>query len=144
MLAGASWGGYLTLLGLGVQPQRWAVGLAGVPVADYVAAYEDEMEGLKAFDRSLFGGSPTDVPEKYADSSPLTHVDAVTAPVLVLAGENDPRCPIRQIENYLARLAGRGVPHEVYRYDAGHGSLLDDERVRQMRVELEFVRRHLR
>jgi len=143
VLAGASWGGYLTLLGLGVQPQRWAVGLAGVPVADYVAAYEDEMEGLKAFDRSLFGGSPADVPDKYADSSPLTWVDAVTAPVLVLAGENDPRCPIRQIENYLERLAGRGVPHEVYRYDAGHGSLLDDERVRQMRVELEFVRRHL-
>ncbi|WP_432541880.1 prolyl oligopeptidase family serine peptidase [Kineococcus sp. SYSU DK002] len=143
VLAGASWGGYLTLLGLGTQPQRWAVGLAGVPVADYVAAYEDEMEGLKAFDRSLFGGSPQEVPGKYADSSPLTYVDAVRAPVLVLAGRNDPRCPIRQIDNYLERLAARGATHEVYRYDAGHGSLLDDERVRQMRVELDFVRRHL-
>ncbi|GAB3456693.1 prolyl oligopeptidase family serine peptidase [Kineococcus endophyticus] len=143
VLAGASWGGFLTLLGVGTQPERWAVGLAGVPVADYVAAYEDEMEGLKAFDRSLFGGSPTDVPEKYADSSPLTYVDAVRAPVLVLAGRNDPRCPIRQIDNYLERLAARGATHEVYRYDAGHGSLLDDERVRQMRVELDFVRRHL-
>ncbi|MFD0482059.1 prolyl oligopeptidase family serine peptidase [Kineococcus sp. GCM10028916] len=143
VLAGASWGGFLTLLGLGTQPQRWALGLAGVPVADYVAAYEDEMEGLKAFDRSLFGGSPSEVPEKYADSSPLTYVDAVTAPVLVLAGRNDPRCPIRQIDNYLERLDARGATHEVYRYDAGHGSLLDDERVRQMRVELDFVRRHL-
>ena len=143
VLAGASWGGYLTLLGLGTQPERWAVGLAGVPVADYVAAYEDEMEGLKAFDRSLFGGSPADVPDRYADSSPLTYVDAVRAPVLVLAGENDPRCPIRQIENYLERLEERDAPHETYRYDAGHGSLLDDERVRQMRVELDFVRRHL-
>ena len=63
--------------------------------------------------------------------------------MLVLAGENDPRCPIRQIENYLARLDARGVPHEVYRYDAGHGSLVDDERVRQMRVELDFVLAHL-
>ncbi|WP_337062228.1 S9 family peptidase [Kineococcus sp. G2] len=143
VLAGASWGGYLTLLGLGTQPQRWAVGLAAVPVADYVAAYEDEMEGLKAFDRSLFGGSPQQVPEKYADSSPITYVDGVRAPVLVLAGQNDPRCPIRQIENYLARLEARGVAHETYRYDAGHGSLLDDERVRQMRVELDFARRHL-
>ncbi len=143
VLAGASWGGYLTLLGLGTQPERWAVGLAAVPVADYVAAYEDEMEGLKAFDRSLFGGSPQEVPGKYADSSPITHVDAVRAPVLVLAGQNDPRCPIRQIENYLARLEARGAVHETYRYDAGHGSLLDDERVRQMRVELDFVRRHL-
>ncbi len=114
-----------------------------MPVADYVAAYEDEMEGLKAFDRSLFGGSPDDVPDRYADSSPITYVDQVRVPVLVLAGENDPRCPIRQIENYLARLAERGVPHEVYRYDAGHGSLVNDERVRQMRVELDFAARHL-
>ncbi len=143
VLAGASWGGFITLLGLGVDPDGWALGLAGVPVADYVAAYEDEMEGLKAFDRSLFGGSPEQVPERYADSSPITYVDRVRAPVLVLAGENDPRCPIRQIENYVTRLAERGVDHEVYRYDAGHGSLVDDERVKQMRIELDFAARHL-
>jgi dienelactone hydrolase len=143
VLAGASWGGYLTLLGLGVYPDRWAVGVAGVPVADYVAAYEDEMEGLKGFDRALFGGSPAEVPEKYADSSPITYVDQVRAPVLILAGENDPRCPIRQIENYLAALAERGIPHDAYRYDAGHGSLVDDERVRQIRAELDFVGKHL-
>jgi dienelactone hydrolase len=143
VLAGASWGGYLTLLGLGLYPDRWAIGVAGVPVADYVAAYEDEMEGLKAFDRSLFGGSPDEVPQKYADSSPITYVEAVRAPVLILAGENDPRCPIRQIGNYVEALAKRGVPHEVYRYDAGHGSLVDDERVRQVKAEIDFVTRHL-
>jgi dienelactone hydrolase len=143
VLAGASWGGYLTLLGLGVHPDRWALGVAGVPVADYVAAYEDEMEGLKAFDRSLFGGSPDDVPEKFRDSSPITYVGDVRVPVLVLAGENDPRCPIRQIDNYVAALVERGMPHEVYRFDAGHGSLVDDERVRQVRAELDFVARHL-
>jgi dienelactone hydrolase len=143
VLEGASWGGYLTLLGLGLYPDRWALGIAGVPVADYVAAYEDEMEGLRAFDRSLFGGSPEDVGEKYRDSSPITYVDRVTVPVLVLAGENDPRCPIRQIDNYLAALSARGAPHEVYRYDAGHGSLVDDERVRQVMVELDFVARRL-
>jgi dipeptidyl aminopeptidase/acylaminoacyl peptidase len=143
VLAGASWGGYLTLLGLGLYPDRWAVGLAGVPVADYVAAYQDEMEGLKAFDRSLFGGSPEDVPQKYRDSSPITYVEAVRAPVLILAGENDPRCPIRQIENYVEALAKQGSRHEVYRYDAGHGSLVNDERVRQITAELAFVARHL-
>jgi dienelactone hydrolase len=143
VLAGRSWGGFLTLLGLGTSPDAWAVGLAGVPVADYVAAYADEMEGLKAFDRSLFGGSPEQVPAKYADSSPITYVEQVRAPVLVLAGENDPRCPIRQIENYVARLEQLGLPHEVYRYDAGHGSLVDDERVKHMRLELDFAARHL-
>lgn len=143
VLTGGSWGGFLTLLGLGTQPELWAAGSAAVPVADYIAAYEDEMEGLKAFDRSLFGGSPTTAPVAYEKASPLTYVEQVRAPLLVLAGANDPRCPIRQIENYLAALAGLGTAYEVYRFDAGHGSLVADERIRQMAAELDFVRRHV-
>nr|WP_225798977.1 prolyl oligopeptidase family serine peptidase [Streptomyces sp. NK15101] len=143
VLSGGSWGGYLTLLGLGTQPDDWAVGLAAVPVADYVTAYEDEMEALKALDRTLLGGSPEEVPERYAASSPLTYVDAVKAPVHVSAGVNDPRCPIRQIDNYVDRLAARGAVHEVYRYDAGHGSLVVEERIKQVALDLDFAARHL-
>ncbi len=143
VLAGGSWGGYLTLLGLGVQPDEWALGLAAVPVADYVAAYEDEMDALKSMDRTLLGGTPQEVPERYEASSPLSYVDSVRAPVYISAGVNDPRCPIRQVENYVERLAGRGHPHEVYRYDAGHGSLVVEERIKQLRLEIEFVQRHL-
>ncbi len=140
VIAGYSWGGYLTLLALGAQPGRWAAGVAGVPVADYVAAYEDEMEPLRAYDRALFGGSPQEVPAAYRDSSPLTFVDQVRVPVLVLAGENDPRCPIRQIDNYLDVLAERGARYAVYRYDAGHGSMVVAERLRQLSCEIAFVR----
>ncbi|WP_405778410.1 prolyl oligopeptidase family serine peptidase [Streptomyces sp. NBC_00859] len=143
VLAGGSWGGYLTLLGLGTQPDAWAVGLAAVPVADYVTAYHDEMEGLKAMDRTLLGGTPESVPERFAASSPLTYVDAVRAPVYISAGVNDPRCPIQQVENYVDRLAERGAVHEVYRYDAGHGSLVVEERIKQVRRELDFAERHL-
>ena len=143
VLAGGSWGGYLTLLGLGTQPGSWSLGVGAVPVADYIAAYEDEMEPLKAFDRSLFGGSPQDIPREYEKRSPITYVDAVRVPVMILAGENDPRCPIRQIDNYIARLAELGTPHEVYRYEAGHGSLLIDETVRQVEAQLAFVAKHL-
>jgi dipeptidyl aminopeptidase/acylaminoacyl peptidase len=143
VLSGGSWGGYLTLLGLGTQPDVWAVGLAAVPVADYVTAYEDEMEALKALDRTLLGGSPEEVPERFAASSPLTYVDRVKAPVHIVAGVNDPRCPIRQIDNYVDRLAARGAVHEVYRYDAGHGSLVVEERIKQLRLDLDFAARHL-
>ncbi|MEX1255942.1 MAG: prolyl oligopeptidase family serine peptidase [Dehalococcoidia bacterium] len=143
VLSGASWGGYLTLLGLGTQPERWSLGIAGVPVADYVAAFEDEMEPLKAFDRALFGGSPDDKPEFYRERSPITHVERVRVPVMVLAGENDPRCPIRQIDNYLARLRDLGKPHEVYRFDAGHSSLVIEETIRQVEAQLAFASKHL-
>lgn len=144
VINGASWGGYLTLLALGMQPERWAVGVAGVPVADYLAAYEDEMEPLRAFDRALFGGSPDEVHDTYVKCSPLTYVDSVRAPVLVLAGENDPRCPIRQIHNYLERLAARDHRFETYFYDAGHGSLVVAETIKQTAIEVHFARRALR
>ncbi|MER5471821.1 prolyl oligopeptidase family serine peptidase [Streptomyces sp. NPDC002685] len=143
ILTGGSWGGYLTLLGLGTQPDAWTLGIAAVPVADYVTAYHDEMEALKAMDRTLLGGTPEEVPERFEASSPLTYVDAVKAPVYISAGVNDPRCPIRQIDNYVTRLAARDAVHEVYRYDAGHGSLVVDERIKQVRLELDFAERHL-
>lgn len=143
VLSGGSWGGFLTLLGLGTQPADWSLGVAVAPVADYVTAYHDEMDALQAFDRSVFGGSPEEVPERYRESSPITHVGEVKAPVLVLAGENDPRCPIRQVDNYLARLEELGKDYEVYRFDAGHGSLVTEERIRHTEQELSFARRRL-
>ena len=76
VVEGWSWGGYLALLAVGTQPERWAAGIAGVPVADYLTAYADEMEQLRAFDRALFGGSPEELPEVYRAASPLTYVDA--------------------------------------------------------------------
>jgi dipeptidyl aminopeptidase/acylaminoacyl peptidase len=143
---GWSWGGYLALLALGVQPERWAAGIAGVPVADYLTAYADEMEQLRAFDRALFGGSPEQLPERYRLASPLTYVHRVRAPVLVLAGENDPRCPIRQVENYLDALAARAaagdpVEYRVLRFDVGHGSLVVAETIRHTAAEIAFARR---
>jgi dipeptidyl aminopeptidase/acylaminoacyl peptidase len=143
VLSGASWGGYLTLLGLGKQPALWSLGVAGVPVADYFAAYEDEMEPLKAYDRALFGASPDENPEVYRERNALTFVEDVRVPVMILAGANDPRCPIRQIEIYLDRLTELGKPHEVLKYDAGHGSLRTDERIRQLEAEINFVARNL-
>jgi dienelactone hydrolase len=142
-VSGGSWGGYLALLAAGTQPELWASVTAIVPVADYLAAYEDEMESLRAFDRSLLGGSPDEVPERYKRASPLTYADAVRAPLLVMAGLNDPRCPIRQIENYLGRLDELGARYEMYRYDAGHGALVTDERIHQMRLELDHLARYV-
>ena len=65
------------------------------------------------------------------------------APLLVVAGENDPRCPIRQIDNYLDRLAELGADYQVYRFDAGHGSLVVAETVKQTATEVHFVREAL-
>lgn len=143
VLAGGSWGGYLTLLGLGTQPERWSLGISGVPIADWLSQYEDVMEPLQAYDRALFGGSPYEKEEVYRRSSPSTYVENVRVPLLILAGQNDPRCPIRQIESYVTLLEKLEKPHEVYRYEAGHGSMVTEETIKQMEMRLAFAARHL-
>jgi dipeptidyl aminopeptidase/acylaminoacyl peptidase len=143
VLSGGSWGGYLTLLGLGTQPERWALGIGIVPIGDYISAYEDEMEPLKKYDAALFGGTPTEVPERYRIANPITYVDRVRVPMLLLVGQNDPRCPSRSVDVYRERLRALGKPFEEYRYDAGHGSLVVDERIKQVAMEIAFVAKHL-
>jgi dipeptidyl aminopeptidase/acylaminoacyl peptidase len=141
VLAGWSWGGYVALLGGGRHPERWTSLVAGVPVADYVAAFEDESPSLQALDRSLFGGDPGTKPELFAERSPITYVDAVRAPLLILAGENDSRCPIRQIWNYIGRMRARGLEPQVYTYATGHSSFDTDEKLHQAAIVLDFLAR---
>jgi dienelactone hydrolase len=143
VIAGASWGGYVTLQAVGTVPEGWRAALAVVPVADYVSAYADESEGLQALDRTLFGGSPQEKPELFAERSPITHADQVEVPVLLMVGENDTRCPLQQVLNYAGRLEALGKQFELDRFDAGHGALVVDERIRQAEVELRFAARHV-
>ncbi|MGZ8571119.1 MAG: alpha/beta fold hydrolase [Actinomycetota bacterium] len=143
VIAGWSWGGYITLMQLGRNPDLWTVGMAGVPVGDYEMAYTEEAPSLQAMDRALFGGTPEEKPDLYRRSNPVTYADDVKAPVLFVLGDNDSRCPLGQALAYVARLEDRGAPHEVYRYTTGHGSNDTDEDVRQQRVILDFLARQL-
>lgn len=143
VLSGVSWGGYLALLALGRQPDLWNLGIAIMPVADLVATYEDEAEPTRAHDRALLGGTPDELPARYAERSPITFVDHVRVPVLLIAGKNDPHCPPRQIANYVARLQESGKSHELYEFAGGHGSLDVTEQINQQARQLAFVGQHL-
>jgi dipeptidyl aminopeptidase/acylaminoacyl peptidase len=143
VVGGWSWGGYITLMELGRNPDLWRCGVAAVPVGDYEMAYEEEAPTLQAMDRALFGGSPQEQPERFRRGNPISYVDDVRAPVLFVIGDNDSRCPLGQALAYVDRLAQRGAPHEVYRFTAGHGSHDVDEEVRQHRVILDFLKTHV-
>jgi dipeptidyl aminopeptidase/acylaminoacyl peptidase len=139
VVAGWSWGGYITLMELGRYPELWLAGMAGVPVGDLIRTYDEEAPSLQAADRALMGGTPETRPDEYRRSSPLTYADQVSAPVLLVIGENDSRCPVGQALAYADRLQELGKPHEVYLYTTGHGALDTDEDVRQQRVVLDFL-----
>ena len=63
--------------------------------------------------------------------------------MLLIVGVNDPRCPSRSVDIYAARLRELGKPFEEYRYDAGHGSLVIDESIRQLERQIAFPAKHL-
>ncbi len=144
VIAGYSWGGYITLLELGKHPELWCCGIAGVPVGDYEAGYEDLSPLLQAYDRALLGGrTPKEVPELMRDRNAINFVDSVRAPVLFFIGRNDSRCPYAQAMAYVDQLAEREHPHQVYVYETGHASFEVDEKVLQVGMALDFLRRHV-
>ncbi|MDH5281191.1 MAG: prolyl oligopeptidase family serine peptidase, partial [Thermoleophilia bacterium] len=144
VIAGYSWGGYVTLLELGKHPGLWICGVAGVPVGDYEDGYEELSPLLQEYDRALLGGhEPKDVPELMRERNPINFTDAVRVPVLFLIGRNDSRCPYRQAMAYVEKLAEREHPHEVYVYETGHSSFEVEERVRQVGTILDFLARHV-
>ena len=143
-IGGWSWGGYITLLALGLHPDRWACGVAGVPVGDYAASYDDSAPSLQAYDRSLLGGTVHEVPELVRERSPMTYADRVKAPTLVMIGEHDTRCPPEQAMHWVDAVRAWDGDVELYTFGAGHVSFVIDEEVRQVVAKLDFLRRHLR
>jgi dipeptidyl aminopeptidase/acylaminoacyl peptidase len=143
VVAGYSWGGYVTLLEVGKHPEMWLCGVAGVPVGDYEAGYEELSPLLQAYDRALLGAAPSEMPDLMRDRNPINFADEVRAPVLFVIGRNDSRCPYRQAMAYVEKLAARGHPHELYVFPTGHSPFDVDERARVIRTVLAFLGRNV-
>lgn len=138
-MAGGSWGGYLTLYSLGVQPDRWSAGVAMVPLADFAMSQEDQPAFMTAYDHVLFGGTLEEMPEEYALASALTYVDAVRTPLFITASANDPRCPPRPTDEYVERLRARGADVIYDRKESGHAAYDGDVLVHEIGTMLDFL-----
>jgi dienelactone hydrolase len=142
-IEGWSWGGYLALLNAGRSPDRWRAAIGGIPVGDYVAAHYECAPALRAWDLATLGGGPMELPDLYRERNPMTYVDAVRAPVLLIAGEHDSRCPLGQVMVYAHALRARRHPIEVHLYAAGHHANDVAEQIRHMELSLEFLERSM-
>ena len=74
--SGWSWGGCLACFNAGTHPDRWRAIFAGIPAGDFVAAHHASAPELQAWDEAVYGGTPEQVPDRYARSDPMTYVDA--------------------------------------------------------------------
>ncbi|MEM5773871.1 MAG: prolyl oligopeptidase family serine peptidase, partial [Anaerolineaceae bacterium] len=136
---GWSYGGYMTLMCLGRLPEYFAGGMAGIAIADWTLMYEDQAPTLRGYQVALFGGGPDTRAEQYRKSSPITYAENVRVPVLIIQGSNDTRCPVRQMQAYLDKMERLGKKVDIYWFEAGHGSMKVDERIKQMAMMLDYA-----
>jgi dipeptidyl-peptidase-4 len=87
---GLSYGGFFTLIAVTDQPTlfRAAVDVAGV--VDYAMYYEDPYHGGWTQSRI---GTPEQNPAVYKQASPISHVDRLQRPLLILHGTSDVNVP---------------------------------------------------
>ncbi len=142
-LTGASYGGYLTLQTLGKAPELWAGGMAEVAIADWTLMYQDMADTLKGYHRSLWGGTPDEHPEAHRRGSPLTYVEDVQAPLIVMQALNDTRCPAYQMQVYEQAMQEAGKDITVHWFDAGHGRTQQANKIRTMELFLAWMSERL-
>lgn len=145
LLTGWSYGGYLTLMSLSKYPDLWAGGMAGITIADWTTQYEDTADTLRGFQTALLGGTPEEVPEQYAKSSPITYAERVQAPILIIQGKNDTRTPARPVVDYERKMKELGKDITVHWFDSGHSGGASDvnKAVAHQELLLKFAYRVL-
>jgi len=118
---GGSYGGFATLLCVTTMPERWKCAVDVFGVANLVTMIEHAQPNWRRFLKLWIGDLETDR-AKLVERSPITHLDKVRCPMLVVQGTNDPRVPKEESDQVVERLRARGIPVEYMVFeDEGHG-----------------------
>lgn len=119
---GYSYGGYMTSWLIG-QTTRFNAAVVSAPVINLESMYGTSDIG-PSWGRYQWRGRPADARQWYRERSPISYIDQVKTPVLLMHGEADHRCPISQSEEYFAALRDRGKRVEFVRFpDCSHAML---------------------
>jgi dipeptidyl aminopeptidase/acylaminoacyl peptidase len=120
VLYGRSYGGYMVLAGLALQPELWAAGIEMVGISSLVTFLENTSDYRRAAREREYGSLAHDR-DFLVEASPMTHIDAIRAPLFIQHGANDPRVPLSESEHIHAVLTEKGIRCELVVYeDEGH------------------------
>jgi dipeptidyl aminopeptidase/acylaminoacyl peptidase len=135
-IRGTSAGGF-TALGALVRSARFAAGVSWYGISDLGALAETTHDFESRYTDRLVG-APADA-ARYAERSPIHHLDDLCGAVLLLQGEEDPVVPLAQTSALAEALAARGRRCEVRVFPGeGHGFRRADTLVEAYTAELAF------
>jgi dipeptidyl aminopeptidase/acylaminoacyl peptidase len=135
-LYGGSYGGFLTIMALALEPGRWRAGAALRSVTDWRAYHPGYVQPRL--------GRPSLEPEAYARSSPIDHAAAIRDPLLLLHGMQDSNVFVQDSLRLVEVLIHAGAPFELMVYPS-QGHAFEDGRAwldEYRRIE-DFLLRHL-
>lgn len=142
-LFGGSYGGYMVLAGVSMQPKLWAAGVNIVGISSLVTFLENTADYRRAYREREYGWLEHDR-DFLHQASPITYLDQIRAPLFVIHGANDPRVPLSEAEQIKAALDASGVPCELKVYaDEGHGLAKRENRLDAYPAALDFLCTHL-
>ena len=140
---GHSYGGYVVLAALTMTPDLYACGAASSTAANLLAFVERfPLTPDNVWIRETIGDhrNPADA-AMLRDTSPVTLVDRVTKPLLIVRGDRDDALPPGDIDAFVSAIAKRGgdVTSVVYEGD-GHFYRRENQLDYLARVEALFAR----
>ncbi len=142
-VTGRSHGGYLTMTCLTQQPELWCAGSAIVPFMNWIKSHEDSRVDLQHWNIENMG-DPKENYERWYNASPYFFLDHVNAPVQLICGENDPRCPASDSIDARDKLVELGKDVELLLYeDEGHAFLKIENIIDSELKRVEFLAKAL-
>lgn len=140
---GGSYGGFATLSCLSRLPDLWAVGADIVGPANLITFVQSVPPWWRQLMNAWVGNPETDR-DLLIERSPITYVDQIRAPLLIIQGAKDPRVVKAESDQMVERLRalGREVRYDVYD-DEGHGFTRRTNELKAMKDIAEWLERHL-
>jgi dipeptidyl aminopeptidase/acylaminoacyl peptidase len=140
---GGSYGGYLSMMSVTKAPEVWAAGVPIVPFVNWFTEIENEDPVLQQSDLATMG----DVVKNkalYEDRSPINFIDQIKAPLLLLAGGHDPRCPKSETQQVVDAIKKRGgtVDYKIYENE-GHGFARVENQIDAYQRVADFLLAHV-
>ncbi len=141
IVAGGSYGGYMALAAATRLADRIAGAYSSVGISHFVTFLENTESYRRDLRRAEYGDERDPAMRAFLNSiSPLTNADAVTKPLLITQGKNDPRVPWTESEQIVRRLQARNVPvWYLLAENEGHGFARRENADYQFATLVRFV-----
>ena len=145
-IIGGSYGGYMVLAALTLQPDEFKVGIDLFGISNWVRTMNNIPAWWGATRDALFDemGDPKADAARLHRISPLFSAHRIKVPLMVLQGANDPRVLQVESDEIVAAALKNGVPVEYIVFpDEGHGFRRKENEIRGYGAVLDFLEKHL-